>query len=235
MREARSLTEADRSYAGRVLNSAFSTPKRTLRMTPDERRAALIATTVSLLGSRPLSEISPELIAREAGVSRALFYRYFSGLDEAYTEAFRTITGILRTSLENMPGGTLREQLDSGLGAFLDFASAFREAYIAIFTLGAGTAGGSLAGLVEDVRQTIMTVVTDRSGAEDTPVFELTVRSWMSATEVAVLRWLEHQPMERAEIQRWLIEQLVAMMTVSAANDATCARVLDTFANPAVN
>ncbi len=229
MREARPLTKAGKPYAGRVLSSAFPAPRRSLRMTPDERRADLIATTISLLGTRSLADISPELIAREAGVSRALFYRYFSGLDEAFTEAFKTITGLLRTSLEGLPGGSLRRQLEIGIGAFLDFATTFREAYIAMFTLGAATAGGPLSTQVEEIRQTILKLMSERSGVAPTSVFEMTARAWLNATEAVVLHWLENEPLDRGEIQQWLIDQLIAMLTVSAGSDPVSAEVVRRF------
>lgn len=216
--------------ADRLLNRAAPPRRRSLRMTPDERRAHLIATTIGLVGSRPLADISPELIAREAGVSRALFYRYFSGLAEAYAEAFQTITGQLKDSLVGLSSGHLPDQLETGLEAYLDFALAFREAYVAMFTFGAASAGGPLSGHVEQVRQTVIEVIKDRSGVVPSPVFEMTVRCWMSATETAVLRWLELEPIDRDAIQNWLFDQLVAMLSVSAKSDSASEQVLEKLA-----
>lgn len=216
--------------ADRVFSPAAPRPRRSLRMTPDERRADLIATTLSLLGSRPLSEITPEMIASAAGVSRALFYRYFAGLSEAYREAFAMVTGMLRSGLEGLSWeGSLREQLEVGLKAYIDFAIGYREAYIAIFTQGAGNAGGALSEEVEAVRQTIMRLIVERAGGSESPVYELTARTWMGAAEVAVLKWLEHQSMDSEAMRRWLLDQFVAMVAVSAQTDPVSAEVLAKF------
>src|SRR3954451_5854001 len=56
------------------------------RLTPDERRSQLLDIGVRLLATRSLDELSIDLLAEEAGISRGLIYHYFDTL-HAFREA----------------------------------------------------------------------------------------------------------------------------------------------------
>ena len=56
------------------------------RLAPDERRSQLLDLGVRLLASRSLDELSIDLLAEEAGISRGLLYHYF-GNKHAFHEA----------------------------------------------------------------------------------------------------------------------------------------------------
>ena len=47
------------------------------RLTPDQRRTQLIELGVSLLATRSLDELTIDVLAEEAGISRGLLYHYF--------------------------------------------------------------------------------------------------------------------------------------------------------------
>src|SRR3546814_1234170 len=48
-----------------------------VRMSPESRREQLLDLGVSLLATRSLDEISIQMLAEEAGISRGLLYHYF--------------------------------------------------------------------------------------------------------------------------------------------------------------
>ena len=56
------------------------------RLSPEERRSQLLDLGVRLLSSRSLDELSIDLLAEEAGISRGLLYHYF-GSKQAFHEA----------------------------------------------------------------------------------------------------------------------------------------------------
>src|SRR4051794_9294920 len=60
-----------------------------VRLSPEARRAQLIALGVELLATRRLDELSVELIARTAGISRGLLFHYFSSKHEFHLEVAR--------------------------------------------------------------------------------------------------------------------------------------------------
>src|SRR5580693_2928558 len=54
---------------------SMRTPRR--RLSPDDRRAELLALGAAVFGQRPYDEVRIDEIAERAGVSRALMYHYF--------------------------------------------------------------------------------------------------------------------------------------------------------------
>jgi len=50
--------------------------ERRTRLTPDERRAQLVALGVAALAHSPLEDVTMELLSEQAGVSRALLFHY---------------------------------------------------------------------------------------------------------------------------------------------------------------
>ena len=56
------------------------------RLAPDERRSQLLDLGVRLLATRSLDQLSIDLLAEEAGISRGLLYHYF-GNKHAFHEA----------------------------------------------------------------------------------------------------------------------------------------------------
>lgn len=61
----------------------------TARMAPEVRRSQPVDVTLGLLGDRAPGELVVDDVAIAAGVSRALVYRYFSGLDELLVAAYQ--------------------------------------------------------------------------------------------------------------------------------------------------
>src|SRR3712207_9431639 len=62
------------------------TPPTRTRLAPEQRRTQLLDLGVRLLATRSLDELSIDLLAEEAGISRGLLYHYF-GNKHAFHEA----------------------------------------------------------------------------------------------------------------------------------------------------
>lgn len=75
--------------------------------------------TIELYSRRPFEQVSVEDIAGAADVSRALFYRYFSGPADLFGAASRVAIDDLIARLRAPREGTPEEQLRSGV-ALLD-------------------------------------------------------------------------------------------------------------------
>src|SRR3954462_8664545 len=59
------------------------------RLSPEARRAQLIELGVEMLATRRLDELSVELIAHTAGISRGLLFHYFPSKQESPLEVAR--------------------------------------------------------------------------------------------------------------------------------------------------
>ena len=54
----------------------MSSDRRT-RLTPDQRRAQLVASGVAFLAEKPLDDLTMEVLSERVGVSRGLLFHYF--------------------------------------------------------------------------------------------------------------------------------------------------------------
>jgi len=162
------------------------------RLAPGERRTQLLDLGVSLLAHRPLEELTIDLLASEAGISRGLLYHYF-GDKHAFREAVvRRAVDDLVAQTAPPEGGEPLERLQASMAAYVDYVTDNYEGYASIVRA-ARSGDESLRRLHEEARQ----VLTDRIFTEDaqgevipdTPATRLAVRGWSAMTEELVLSW----------------------------------------------
>ena len=109
----------------------MSTTPRT-RLTPEQRREQLLDLGVRLLAHRSLDELSIDLLAEEAGISRGLLYHYF-GSKQAFHEAVvRHAADELIAQTTPPTGGEPMERLQSSLTAYVDYVVANHEGYVSL-------------------------------------------------------------------------------------------------------
>src|SRR4051812_32614740 len=109
------------------------------RLAPDERRSQLLDLGVRLLATRTLDELSIDLLAEEAGISRGLLYHYFGG-KHAFREAVvrRAADELIAQTAPPATGAPL-ERLEASLAAYVDYVLANFEGYVSLLK---GAAGG---------------------------------------------------------------------------------------------
>lgn len=181
------------------------------RLAPDERRTQLLDLGVSLLATRSLDELTIDVLAEEAGISRGLLYHYF-GSKHAFREAVvrRAVDDLIEQTAPPA-GGEPLERLLASVAAYVDYVVANYEGYVSIVR---GAAGGneSLRELYDETRNAL----TDRIFTEDaqgeiipdTPAARLMVRGWAALGEELVLTWIE----DPGDVSR---EQLLESLTAA--------------------
>lgn len=183
-------------------------PGRT-RLSPDQRREQLLDLGVRLLATRSLDELSIDLLAEEAGISRGLLYHYFGNKAAFHEAVVRHAADDLIAQTAPPPGGEPLGRLLISVTAYVDYVLANFEGYVSLVR---GAAGGNetLRGIYDDVRD----VLDDRIFREDsqgeliadTPHHRLIVRGWSAMTEELVIRWRT----DPGEVTR---EELLAIIT----------------------
>lgn len=191
-------------------------------MTPEARREHLVAAALELYGRMPPEQVTVDDVTRRADVSRALFYRYFRGLDELHVAALGSVVAELIERVSPPTGGTLPEQLRAALEAFLDVATRHAPAYVALLRSGSVISTGETDALVDGVRDHVVGLLAERSGiAEPTPLQLMTLRGWMALVEGSCLAWLqEARTMPRERLVDWLVAQYAAASSVTARHEA---------------
>ena len=186
------------------------TPART-RLSPEQRRSQLLDLGVHLLATRSLDELSIDLLAEEAGISRGLLYHYFGNKHDFHEAVVRRAADDLIAQTAPPVDGEPLERLLISVTAYLDYVEANHEGYLSLVK---GAAGGNdtLRQIYEEARSAL----TDRIFREDaqgeilpdTALSRLIVRGWAAMTEELVLTWVQ----EPSGVTR---EELLAVIAAS--------------------
>jgi AcrR family transcriptional regulator len=168
-----------------------------VRMSPDSRREQLLELGVRLLSTRSLDELSIEVLAEEAGISRGLLYHYFGNKRDFHRAVVRRAADDLIGVTAPVAEGEPLERLAVSLEAYVDYVLANYEGYSSLVR---GAAGGNedLREIYEEARAALTDRIFDVAGQEgvletfgleDTPAVRLMVRGWSSMVEEVVLSW----------------------------------------------
>jgi AcrR family transcriptional regulator len=162
------------------------------RLSPEERRSQLLDLGVRLLATRSLDELSIDVLAEEAGISRGLLYHYFGNKHAFHEAVVRRACDDLIAQTAPPPGGEPLGRMLVSVTAYLDYVVANYEGYLSLVK---GAAGGNetLRRICDEARF----VLTDRIFLEDaegelisdTPTNRLIVRGWAAMTEELALTW----------------------------------------------
>lgn len=185
-------------------------------MAPHQRRDDLIRTALLVFARRPPAEVTPEEIAEEADVSRALVYRYFPNMAELRRAALERAMTELLEELRPPEGAPPLEQVRTALRSFIDFAAAYAPSYTALLNGGSTVATEETEAEIDRVRRGVRELILDRAGIDaPSPRLLLGLRCWVSMVETAVMLWLRTHDMTREELADWLLDQLVAVVAAS--------------------
>jgi AcrR family transcriptional regulator len=183
------------------------------RMTPERRREHLIAAASEVYGRVPPEQVTVDDVTRAAGVSRALLYRYFPGLDELHAAALGTVVGEM---ISRIADGSITR----AVGEFLDVAETHPAAYVALLRSGSVISTDRTDAIVDGVRDHIVALLQERGDITDpSPLVLMTLRGWVALVEGATLAWLPDRRVPRDELVAWLCDQLAAMLAVTAGRD----------------
>lgn len=167
-----------------------------VRMAPERRREQLVDLGVRLLATRSLEELSIEVLADEAGISRGLLYHYFGGKQEFHLAVCRRAAERLYEVTAPEGDASPLVQLARSLERYVDYVAANYHGYVSLVR---GAAGGheELRAIYESARASL----TDRLfeappdeatalGLVDTPQVRLVVRGWSAFVEEVVVEWV---------------------------------------------
>ena len=162
------------------------------RLSPEERRSQLLDLGVRLLATRSLDELSIDLLAEEAGISRGLLYHYFGNKHAFHEAVVRRAADELIAQTAPPAGGDPLTRLLASVTAYVDYVLANYEGYVSLIK---GAAGGNetLRRIYEEARSALSErIFTEDAQAElidDTPRNRLVVRGWAAMTEELVVTW----------------------------------------------
>ncbi|WP_370022603.1 TetR/AcrR family transcriptional regulator [Planotetraspora sp. GP83] len=200
------------------------------RLSVDRRREELIAAALELFSRQDAEDVSIDDVAAAAGASRALVYHYFGGKQELYVAALRSAAEELEARLRFQGGGEPIDKLSRGLARYFDFVEEHAAGFAALLRGGPANRAGEIGEIVDGVRQRLLRLIMNqlRVGAPG-PVLRITLTSWVASVETAGLDWLAHRDIGRAELERLLVDHMVALLRVAADHDREVECLLGTL------
>ncbi|MEU9477020.1 TetR/AcrR family transcriptional regulator [Streptomyces sp. NPDC048191] len=208
------------------------------RLSVEERRSQLLGAALSLFAHRAPEDVSLDDVAEAAGVSRPLVYRYFpGGKQQLYEAALRSAAEELQLCFDEPRKGPLLPRLSRALERYLAFVDEHDTGFSALLQGGSVVETSRTTAIVDGVRRAAAEHIYSHLGVADPgPRLRMTVRTWITAVEAASLIWLDEDkqpPVE--ELRAWLVEQFVAVLTVTAARDPQTATVVGELAEDGRN
>ncbi|WP_225834845.1 TetR/AcrR family transcriptional regulator [Streptomyces sp. NK08204] len=203
------------------------------RLSVEERRRQLLEAALTLFAHRAPEDVSLDDVAEAAGVSRPLVYRYFpGGKQQLYEAALGSAAEELTRCFDEPRQGPPLPRLSRVLDRYLAFVDGHATGFSALLQGGSVVETSSTTATVDEVRRAAARHVIAHLGVTDPgPRLRMTVRTWITAVEAASLIWLDEDKQPPAEeLREWLVEQFVAVLTVTAGRDPQTAAVVAALA-----
>lgn len=207
----RLTTGQEEKYAPAVAPRAYK------RLQNDERRALIIERATALFATHGYEELSMAQIARAAQISKALLYHYFPSKRRLFEAALAQGAEELRARTEPDPSRPPAEQLASALDAFLAWVEERPEAYAKLIE----SAGSSeVREILTEVRAGTAAQILGGLGADGKrPATRAAVHGWLWFLDGAILDWLEHRDLRRAELGGLLLGSLAGALSAAGAEE----------------
>lgn len=192
------------------------------RLSPDARRAQLIDLGVEMLATRRLDELSVDLIANRAGISRGLLFHYFPSKQEFHLEVARAAAAEMLRRTE--PDATVSpvEALHGALTRFIDYVEENPDNYKSLVR-GAASGDVHMRKIFDDTRATmahrILEVLADMD-LEVGPRVSLSIHGWVAYVEECVVRWIDTRTLARGQLLEMLTASLPAVVLSATGKDA---------------
>ena len=187
------------------------------RLDVDERRRRLLELGADLFARHAYDELSMARIAREAGISKALLYHYFPSKQAYFAATLEQAAAELARTVAPDPELEPVAQLAASLDAYLGWVERHADAYAKLIrSVGAVP---EVRELVDRVRDATADRILEGIAQEQPPPPPLraAVRGWLWFVDGAVLDWLEHRDVDRAQLHGLLLGTLLGAVTAAGA------------------
>lgn len=153
-----------------------------------------------------------DAVAEEAGISRALLYRYFPGKLALFAAVYQRAADRLLDSVRIDPGAGLEERIVAGLDAHFDYFLANRHTVLAANqTLAAEPV---VQGIIDAELETLRERIADAVTVDDVARQRISalVISWLAFVRVLCVQWLVQENFTRDELRDICINALDAVL-----------------------
>ncbi|HWD61174.1 MAG TPA: TetR/AcrR family transcriptional regulator [Humibacter sp.] len=162
---------------------------RRIRMSPEDRRAQLVALGVAALADRPLDALNVEDLSAQAGVSRGLLFYYFDSKQGFHREVVRAARDGMLNATEPQLDLPPLERLHTTLAKIVDFVREHRSTFVSLVH-GVASGDREVRAVVEEAEQ-IQTerviAAFDELGVPSSRMLRVALRAWVAFAEQALV------------------------------------------------
>ncbi|WP_417556414.1 TetR/AcrR family transcriptional regulator [Microbacterium sp.] len=184
--------------------------ERRARLTPDQRRAQLIAVGVNFLADHTLDELTMEALAQQAGVSRPLVFHYFDTRQGMHLAVIATARDSLLQATEPRPDLPPQERLRDTLMRIADFVQQHQGTFHSLVR-GIASGDSAVRAVVDESRvrnaERLVEAFTEL-GTPDSPALRMALRAWVAFTEETLISLLVERDTPPADVVRFLVGTL---------------------------
>jgi len=136
-------------------------------LSPDDRRAELLALGAEVFGQRPYDDVRIDEIAERAGVSRALMYHYFPDKRAFFAAVVKDQADRLIEATNHLPlpGQTMFEEVRTGVLAYMEYQRQHPHSAWAAY-VGIGRSDPVLLGIDDEAKDRQMQHIMTRIEVE---------------------------------------------------------------------
>ncbi|HEX7292218.1 MAG TPA: TetR/AcrR family transcriptional regulator [Conexibacter sp.] len=188
-------------------------PRRAFTRLPvEERRRQLLELGAELFARHAYDEVSMARVAREAKISKPLLYHYFPRKQDFFVATLAQAAERMRQLTEPSPDAPPAEALAASLDAFLGWVEQHELAYRKLLE-SAGSVP-EVRALVDGVRSRTAARILEGLGvaAPPPPRLRAAAHAWLWFLDGALLDWLAHRDLTRAELRDFLLASLAGAL-----------------------
>jgi AcrR family transcriptional regulator len=184
-----------------------------VRLSPEARRAQLIDLGVEMLAKRRLDELSVELIAKAAGISRGLLFHYFPSKQDFHLEVARAAAAEMIRRTQPDPSLNPVDALRGALTSFIAYVEENPDNYKSLVR-GAASGDARMRAIFDQTRSAMAQRVLDvlaSAGLEASARATLAIHGWVAYVEECVVRWIDSRTVDQEALLDMLTKSLPAV------------------------
>jgi AcrR family transcriptional regulator len=208
----------------KLAHAQASAPVKRARLAPEARRAQLIELGVEMLATRRLDELSVELIAQKAGISRGLLFHYFASKQEFHLEVARAAAAEMLRRTAPVAELPPVEALRAALAAYVDYVEENPDNYKSLVR-GAASGDQQMRAVFDQTRTALAERIVDFAaagagqGVDLGPQVTLAIHGWVAFAEECVIRWIDTRTVDRSALLDLLTRSLPAVVLSAAGEE----------------
>lgn len=185
------------------------------RLSAADRKEQLLALGVRLFSRRSIDEVSIDLLAEEAGISRGLLYHYFGNKRDFRRAVVRHAADDLIAQTAPAATGDPLSRLLGSMGAYVDYVVDNLAGYESLVQA-ARSGDPELQAIYDEARRSLTDRIFDQLPEErlvlDTPAVRMVVDAWSAFAEELTLAWArDPSRLSRADLLAVLTGSLPAL------------------------